>query len=370
MIVLTDGFDTDHLAVTEVTGMLNNSHVFAIGLGTGDDIKPSALDALTNSTGGYLLLTGAMNNDDQFLLSKYYLQILAGITNTDIVTDPQGTLHPGDEHIIPFRLNEADISADIVLLVPVPRLIEFVLKTPNGVIIQPAMSGTANINFAMGLNSAYYRITLPVPIGSGAGAGEWQAILRMGEKGKIDYSNNETTHYTGYNFSSLPYSLNVYSYSNLKMNAKVYQNSFEPGADVTILAVITQYGLPVENISFINANIQNPDSTKFVLSLNQVAPGIFENNFKATIPGVYKIYLTAGGRTLRGLVFSREQLLTATVYHGGDNPVVVPPSHGENSLCSFLKCLLERKVITEDVLHRFEKYGINWKQLLECCCKQ
>lgn len=76
MIVLTDGFDTEHLAVTEVTGMLNNAHVFAIGLGTGDDIKPSALDALTNSTGGYLLLTGAMNNDDQFLLTKYYLQYL------------------------------------------------------------------------------------------------------------------------------------------------------------------------------------------------------------------------------------------------------------------------------------------------------
>jgi len=297
------------------------------------------------------------------------LQILAGITSTDIVTDPRGVLHPGDEHVIPFRLNEADISADIVLLAPAPLLIEFVLKTPNGIIIQPSMSGSANISFAMGLNSAYYRITLPVPVGSGgSGAGEWQAILRMSGKERTGFSHNEGTYYTtGINFPSLPYSLNVYSYSNLKMTAKVYQNSFEPGADVTIRAIITQYGLPVENIGFINAAIRNPDNTQFTLSLKKTGPGIFEDNFKATIPGVYRIYLTASGRTLRGLVFSREQLLTATVYRGGDNPVVIPPSHGENNLCSFLKCLLERKVITEDLLKRFETYGINWKQLLECC---
>jgi len=125
--------------------------------------------------------------------------------------------------------------------------------------------------------------------------------------------------------------------------------------------------LPVEHIGFINAAIRNPDNTQFTLSLKKTGPGIFEDNFKATIPGVYRIYLTASGRTLRGLVFSREQLLTATVYRGGDNPVVIPPSHGENNLCSFLKCLLERKVITEDLLKRFETYGINWKQLLECC---
>ena len=52
--------------------------MFAIALGTADQIQPSALMELTNGTGGYLLLTGAIGADDLFRLSKYYLQMLAG----------------------------------------------------------------------------------------------------------------------------------------------------------------------------------------------------------------------------------------------------------------------------------------------------
>lgn len=374
MIVLTDGFDTDHLAVTEVTGMLNNTHVFAIGLGTGDDIKPSALDTLTNSTGGYLLLTGAMNNDDQFLISKYYLQILAGITNTDIVTDPEGVLYWGDEHVIPFQLNEADISSDIVLLTPAPGLIEFWLKAPNGNIIQPSMSGTvAGVQFAMGINSSYYRVSLPVPIGAaGAGAGQWQAILRMNKRNKYPYGTNEQTYFgsTGTSLKSIPYSLNVYSYSNLKLIARTYQNSFEPGGEVTIRAILTQYGLPLEKVSAVNAVITNPDQTKYSFDLKQTGTGIFESSFKALMPGVYRIHIVANGRTLRGLVFSREKLLTASVYRGGDKPIVLPSdTNHRQTWCEFLKCLIEKKVITEEFVKRIEQQGINWKALEKCCGK-
>lgn len=370
MIVLTDGFDTDHLAVTEVTGLLNNAHVFAIGLGNADNIKPAALDALTNSTGGYLLLSGNMSNDDQFLLNKYFLQILAGITNTDIVTDPEGTLYPGDEHLHSFPLTEADITSDIILLTPEPHTIEFLLKTPNGEIIQPSMAGiTPGIKFSAGLNSAYYRITLPVLVGKGgAGEGQWQAILRM----KKDYYNpNEFTHYnrSGRHSKSVRYSLNVYSYSNLKMTARVYQNSYEPGAEITIRALLTQYGLPVEDVSKINASIKNPDNSGNQLSLIQVGPGIFERSFKANMTGVYKLHLFADGRTLRGRPFTREQLLTASVYYGGNIPVQIPS--GDNSKqpwCDFLKCMIQHNVLSKDFLKRMEEIGVNWKALEKCLC--
>jgi Lysyl oxidase/von Willebrand factor type A domain len=373
MIVLTDGFDTDHLAVSEVAGLLNNTHVFAIGLGNEANIKPAALDALTNSTGGYLLLSGNMNNDDQFLLNKYFLQILAGITNTDIATDPEGTLHPGDEHIIPFNINEADITSDIVLLSPAPGLIEFLLKTPGGDIIHPAMAGTvAGVQFSGGINSAFYRITFPVPLGTagGAGEGQWQAILRM-KAGQ--HPGNYYTHIdrSGQSFGSIRYSLNVYSYSNLKMSARAFQNSYQPGAEITIRAVLAQYGLPLDDVYSINAEIKYPDNTVNTVALTKAAAGIFECSFKAGMQGVYKIHLVAQGRTLRGRLFTREQLLTASVYQGGDTPVVIPgDDNSKHAWCDFLKCLTEHKVLSREFLSRMEEIGINWKALEKCLCKK
>ena len=93
MIVLTDGIETADKRIADVADTVINEKVFAIGLGTAEQIRPQALDALTAGTGGYLLMTGNLSSDETFLLSKYYLQILAGVNNDDLVLDPEGSLH-------------------------------------------------------------------------------------------------------------------------------------------------------------------------------------------------------------------------------------------------------------------------------------
>jgi hypothetical protein len=59
------------------------------------------------------------------------VQILAGITNADIVLDPGGQLAPGATHRILFYLTEADYGADAILLCGSPRAISFALVTPE-----------------------------------------------------------------------------------------------------------------------------------------------------------------------------------------------------------------------------------------------
>jgi hypothetical protein len=76
MIVFTDGHETASKYISDVAPLID-ARVFAIGLGTAAQIQPAALTALTNGTGGYLLLNGAVGPDDLFRLSKYYLQIPA-----------------------------------------------------------------------------------------------------------------------------------------------------------------------------------------------------------------------------------------------------------------------------------------------------
>ena len=94
MIVLTDGKDTDSKSVSEVADGVIDQTVFAIGLGTAEQINPITLEALAGATGGYMLMTGLLTEDDTFKLEKFYLQILAGISNNDIIVDPEGRLSP------------------------------------------------------------------------------------------------------------------------------------------------------------------------------------------------------------------------------------------------------------------------------------
>ena len=68
---------------------------------------------------------------------------------------------------------------------------------------------------------------------------------------------------------------------------------------------------------------------------------------------------------MRGRPFTREQLLTGAVWHGGDEP---PPSRqndpnrGHDRLCRFIACLLKQKELVE----RLERKGVDIKALLRC----
>ncbi|OKH52918.1 hypothetical protein NIES2101_12555 [Calothrix sp. HK-06] len=323
MIVLTDGQENTPKYIADIMSEINE-RVFAIGLGTAEQINPVALTALTNGTGGYLLLTGILDTDDYFRLSKYYLQILAGVTNTEIVLDPEGWLYPDQVHRIPLQLNEADINSDIILLTPNPREIRFHLETPNGDIIDPT-TVNPSVKYVVGDGVSYYRINLPVAVASGAAhSGTWYAVLS--HQDIVIPVSQATTQKQG-----IRYSLNVHSYSNLRMRTSLSQNSYQPGAEITLRAVLSEYDLPVESRATVRALLERPDNTETTLSFTEVEPGVFETKTMAPVPGIYRLRTLANGRTLRGRAFTREQSLTAAVWKGGDEPL--PTSKGDTSEC-------------------------------------
>ncbi len=78
-----------------------------------------------------MLITGDLNPDAYFRLAKYYQQIISGVTNQDIVLDPDGWVHSGEVIRIPFYLAETDITARAVLLTDSPHSVIFGLETPG-----------------------------------------------------------------------------------------------------------------------------------------------------------------------------------------------------------------------------------------------
>jgi hypothetical protein len=334
MIVLTDGQENTSKYIADVISTIND-HVFAIGLGTPEAINPKALTALTNGTGGYLLMTGQLDQDDYYRLSKYYLQILAGVTNKQVVLDPEGWLAHGQVHRIPFSLTETDISSDIILLSSAPRQIRFTLETPSGQIIEPSLaSGSSGISYVVSDRVSYYRITLPVLVGANeAREGTWHAVLTLDDIIIRDTPNIAARSDT---FSSVQthgvhYSLNVHTYSNLRMQTSLSQTSQEPGATLTLRAVLTEYDFPVENRANVQAEFKRPDKTTATLTLAEVEPGVFETTTAASMPGIYSVRALGTGTTLRGRTFTREQLLTGAVWKGGNSPL--PTSKEDPNEC-------------------------------------
>src|SRR5262245_51303371 len=343
MVVFTDGLENTSLFIADVMGSIND-RTFAIGLGTAQQVSVGALTALANNTGGRLLLSGRLSPsiDDFFRLSKFFIQVLAGVTNTNIVTDPNGYILPGMRVRIPFVLNDADIDSTVILLTDVPA-IRFLIETPAGDIMDPVRAAALGATFAVGTNMSYYRYTLPLPLGAKpAQAGTWHALLEVDEKilrKSAQVSDLSFAAVSARLAHGIRYSLNVHAYSNLRMNAGLSQNSLQPGGLLAVRAGLSEYGIPVDHRASVVAEVERPDNSQTTIALAEVEPGIFEAATLAGIQGVYRFRVLASGVTLRGIPFTREQLLSGAVVPGGDNPFPTsgPSTHDrDKAICDLL----------------------------------
>lgn len=374
IIVFTDGHETASQYISDVASLINEQ-VFAVGLGTAQELDPNALFEICNNHNGYLLLTDQLDNDDTFKLAKYFLQIQAGVNNEQIVVDPNGSVAPGQTVRVPFDLNEADISADAIVLLPFQGLLDVAVETPEGNLIDSGNVGSfPTVTRVLGPNMTYYRMTLPVSDGGAINSqtGKWQIILKVNtiyfkrylallEKNPIQYQQARAH---GVQFTAL-----VQAYSNLRMNCQLAQNSYEPGARLSVRSLITEYGMPLEKNASVRAILTLPDGSSANIGFNKVSAGVYETQVMAYYPGIYRFDVHANGFTTRNVPFTRQQVLTGAVWRGGDNP---PPTSTNNpdynpvqeAICKFLNCL--SKSVDRD---RLQKAGLELDKLIACYCK-
>ena len=378
MIVFTDGLNNTDPTIGDAmnSGAIDGT-TFAIGLGDATQVNTAALTQLANNTGGKLLLTDTLTPDtsDFFLVKKFFLEILAGVQNTEIVVDPVGKILPGQVISEQFDLSDADIQATTILLTDIPAL-RMRLRTPAGDMIDPTLATSLGAQYTVGQNLVFYRYLLPLAVGAGAQSGTWRAVLEMDpaivKRCKEDqyYGIFETAAIVQHPSvcQGVRYSVHVHAWSNLRMKARILQTSFVPGAPLTVRAVLTEYDMPVDHRATVSASVTRPDDTQFHLPLKEIEPGVFEAGTVAAIPGVYKFLVRADGKTLRGISFTREQYLTAAVVYGGDNPL--PTSDGDGS-GKLLCCLFESLLHDPGFIRCLEERKIDVRSLLRClkeCC--
>jgi hypothetical protein len=238
----------------------------------------------------------------------------------ETVLDAEGYLLPGQRVRVPFRLNEADISSDVLLSEWPPQAFFFSVETPAGDVLDPATVTTLGGEFVVGNGVSYYRLPLPFGAGSGAHAGKWHAVIEA----RPDYERTPT--------NGLRYNLSVHSYSSIRLRAGLRQTGNAAGSVVTVRGTLTECGLPVDaERASILAEIELPDGGVTTLPLLETddGDGVCEATFIADRQGVYPLRLRAKGISSRGRPFTREQLLTAAVCDKDDESRAGHPSHGD-----------------------------------------
>jgi IgA Peptidase M64/von Willebrand factor type A domain len=363
MLVLSDGVENTSPMLSSVTSSIN-ANTFAIGLGLPYNISVAALNTLTQGTGGSLLITGALTTDQRTRLTKYFLQVLAGITNANVITDPAGVLSTGAEHRIPFQVSEADYGLDAFVLSPYPEAIEYQLETPDGNRIDPASAaalGTTDVVVRNG--AAFYRVALPaIPANAkGSHGGTWHAVLQLGRR--YGYSFTHVSAAAGRNLL-VPYDFLAHAYSNLVFRASCVQAGFVPGAEVNVFATLKEYDVPVAGSRVsIWAEVRRPDGSTFNLGMAGTEDDPYSGTFHTSIPGVYVVRVRAWGETIYGSPFSREQTCTAVAVPGGGHTPVEPP---RDPIAELLCCLFKGGQIPDRLRKRLEELGFESDHVVRC----
>lgn len=134
-----------------------------------------------------LLLAGVLTagTDDFFRGMKFFLQILAGVTNTSIVRDPVGYINQGTQIKVPFPLSEADINARVILLTDHP-VVRLAVQAPDGIVIDEAAGPGVNMEFKRDGTTEFATynlpLPLPLPLAQPGHAGTWHAILEIDQR--------------------------------------------------------------------------------------------------------------------------------------------------------------------------------------------
>jgi hypothetical protein len=373
-LLLTDGLENQPQTIADAIGMgAVDSRTFAIGLGNEFQVNTAALNAIAGSTGGNLLLSGILSNgtDDFFRVKKFFLQILASVTNTSIVRDPTGYINVGTRIKVPFWLSEADINCRLILLTDY-AVVNLAIETPDGNLIDEANAAGFGVTFQTDGTTKTSLFNLPVVFQANSmQAGVWNAILEIDEtRFKRTLSvlrDRDPRAEASLQAKGARYCLSTHSFSNLRMNAVIFQNSYDPGSNFTLRARLSEYNLPIDRRATVTAHVEYPDHTTTSLPLAETQPGLFETATVGAMTGIYHFRVEAGGVTYRGTPFSREQLLTGAIFRGTPEPPGQPiGSIGRADLCHLFSCLVSEDFLTPRLEESLREKGLELAAVRKC----
>ena len=361
ILVFTDGEETESKYISEITSLINE-RVYAVGLGTPDQLSPTGLSAITNGTGGYLTLTGPLGTDGVMRLAKYFSQMLAGVTNAQIVTDPTGFAAPGLVEKVPFALTDTDRRCDVILLSDAPFATTLTVTAPDGTTVKAGPDATQLDAPAM----KCLRMPLPLASNPAAHAGTWTANIGVDRRRLRKYlsqleQRNDVAGIQRTQAHGIPFTLTVHAVSDLRMTVSALQNGHAPGSAVEVVARLTEAGIPIAPQATVTVQVTMPDASTHDVPLALHEPGTYRGSIPLPQLGHYPLLVKASGHTFRGIPFTREELRSAATWTDR-TPTPTTPGDDPRRWCELILCVLQ-----DDRAGRaLEERGVNVDGVRDC----
>jgi len=236
ILLVTDGKENMSAWIADVKTDLvaNKIPVYPLGLGYGSGINEAKLTELAADTGGTYRITS-----DELIFRKFFIEVLAGAVDWDVIVDPVDELSPGETVEIPVVLTADQETANFTAYWQgVNNGIELQLVSPGGVVINPSTSNS-RIRFGVHPRYAFYQLAFPLQ-GALAGerAGTWK--MRMSGKSQSASANVVTTH-------PVRYSASAFSSGGAKLSVSYDKLTHKTGANVLVKADLSKNNQPLHN---------------------------------------------------------------------------------------------------------------------------
>ncbi len=261
IVLLSDGYhncpsvvdatdpDVDALVTLLNTGEIK---VFTIGFGRPTDVDHPLLERLAADTGGEFhdVTTFAFNPatwDPATDLQATYKSILVDSLGLETAADPMGVIRGGETVVRNVRINEHDKCVSIFLswVTSQPNRLGLKVKTSDGAYIPiTATAATPGIHYHAG--NTYKILTVDesfLRARGKVGPTPWKIEIDAGRM-----SSNESENYQ----------YSVILNSNLKMATGFDKTTYGTGDSITLTAKITEAGRPVTGLSNVKVAVARP----------------------------------------------------------------------------------------------------------------
>ena len=363
ILVFTDGEETESKYIADVMSLINE-RVYAVGLGTPDQLSPTGLSAIAHGTGGYLTLTGPLGTDGVMRLAKYFSQMLAGVTNAQIVTDPTGFAAPGLTEHVPFALTDADRRCDVVLLTEAPSALRLTVTAPDGTKVTGAARTRRRLDAPA---MKCLRMALPLVSDPAAHGGTWTANIggRQAGTAQVPRPAREATgrraDCSARRRTASPTPSRSRPSATCAWRLTALQNGYDPGSGQRHRA-LTDSGHPARPDQA-TVTVAGHDARRQPCTTSpsdEDAPGTYRATVALPQLGHYPLLVNASGRALDGSPFTRQELRSAATWRDRTPPPGLPGGH--IPWCELVLCLLRDDRAGRVLAER----GVNLDGVREC----
>jgi len=331
-VVFTDGEENwpPSIADVKAQGLISGT-VYAIGLGTAADLNPAPLVALCNNTNGYMVVTGVGDSPAfEFKLEKYFLRILAGLKNYQIIKDPSVRLLPSESWDLEFPVTGLDSEFTAIVLCASQPELEISLVTPGGEIV-PWQQVLAGVTWRVTERMAFVRVDVPSVDLNNAYEGNWRVRVARKPNRDIEARRRHVLENEDENGRGLLVDVSVLNISALSVELQATQSTLLPGAEVRVSALLTLASVPWPFDAAVRIALEWPDGFVSHHDLSKSRPGVFDHSFTAAIPGTYTIQAEVDGlmddlvaHGVSGQPFTRFAQRTVSVWVPPNGPRPVP----------------------------------------------